>query len=309
MKQAVVIGVLVAASASVLPARVAGQQPEGFPAAGTPATVTMASAGAAPRVALRYAPAAGAKQHFDMTMNVSMGMEVGGSSVPAMSMPTVRMGADCVVTEVTPSGDVSFATAFTGTSVDPGADPALTAQLQAASEALASIKGSATISNRGLIRTSSIDTSKVANGQLAQMLGSTTELVKNLSIPFPEEPVGVGARWEARSTLTTSEITLFQKVFYELVAFDGKTVTLKSTTEQSALPQTMSNPALPPGADVQLAQFTGKGAGTMRIVLSELVPVSDGSVDSTMVMNVSMGGMSQQMVVNSSVKMTIAPGK
>ena len=309
MKHTVLACVLLAASLANLSARVPGQQPEGFPAAGAPAVVTMISAGAAPRSALRYTPPAGARQHFEMTMAMSMAMEVGGASVPAVPLPVMKIGADCVVTEVAPSGDVTFTTAFTGAEIDTSANPALASQFESMKDALTSVKGSATISNRGVVRSSAFDFTKMANSQLAQVMGSTTDMLKNVSTPLPEEEVGVGARWEVRNTLATNGLTMFQKTDYELVAYDGKVVTLKTTVVQTALPQAMSNPALPPGAEVQLERYTGGGSGNMRLNPSELIPVSDGTIDSTMAMTVSMSGMVQQMVVSTSVKMTIAPGK
>lgn len=306
MKHAVAaVVLLLAASASI----VSAQAPEGFPAAGAPAVVTMISAGAAPRSALRYTPPANARQHFEMTMAMSMAMEVGGASVPAVPLPVMKIGADCVVTEVAPSGDVTFTTAFTGAEIDTSANPALASQFESMKDALTSVKGSATISNRGVVRSSAFDFTKMANSQLAQVMGSTTDMLKNVSTPLPEEEVGVGARWEVRNTLATNGLTMFQKTDYELVAYDGKVVTLKTTVAQTALPQAMSNPALPPGAEVQLERYTGGGSGNMRLNPSELVPVSDGTIDSTMAMTVSMSGMVQQMVVSTSVKLTIAPGK
>jgi len=306
MKHAVAaVVLLLAASASI----VSAQAPEGFPAAGAPAVVTMIAAGAAPRSALRYTPPASARQHFEMTMAMSMAMEVGGKSVPAVPLPVMKIGADCVVTEVAPSGDVTFTTAFTGAEIDTSANPALASQFESMKDALTSVKGSATISNRGVVRSSAFDFTKMANSQLAQVMGSTTDMLKNVSTPLPEEEVGVGARWEVRNTLATNGLTMFQKTDYELVAYDGKVVTLKTTVAQTALPQAMSNPALPPGAEVQLERYTGGGSGNMRLNPSELVPVSDGTIDSTMAMTVSMSGMVQQMVVSTSVKLTIAPGK
>jgi len=309
MKHAVVLCVLLASSVSTLSARTPGQQPEGFPAAGAPAIVTMISTGAAPRSALRYTPAAGTRQQMDMTVGMTMAMEVGGNAVPAMTLPTVRIGADCLVSEVAPSGDVTFTMAFTGTDIDAGADPTVATQFQGMYDALKSVKGSATISNRGVTRTSSFDFGAVTNSQLGQSMGSMMEALKQVSIPLPEEEVGVGARWVARSTFAANGLTLFQKTEFELVSFDGKTMTLKSKAEQSALPQAISNPALPPGAEVQLEHLTGGGSGTLRLNLNELVPVSDATLDSTMVMKVAMGGNAQQMTFTTSLKLTIAPGK
>jgi hypothetical protein len=297
------------AGVSTLSALASGQQPDGYPAVGAPAIVTLISAGAAPKSALRYAPPAGSKEHMDMTMTMSMSMDMGGTSVPAMTIPSVTFGADCVVTAVSPSGDLTCTVAFTGLTVEAGANPSVAALMQGMNDDLKSIKGSATISNRGVILTTNIDVSRIVNSPLGQTMGSMTEVMNSVSQPLPEEEVGIGARWEVRNTLHTNGITMFQKAEYELVASDGKTLTLKTKVEQTALPQAMSNPAMPAEADVQLEKYTGTGSGTTRVNLNRLIPTSDGTIENTMVMRVNMAGDSRQMAVTASAKVTIAPGK
>ena len=309
MKRAIIAGVLLATSVAPSTARAQSQQTEGFPAAGAPAVVNVTSTGAAPRAALRYMPAAGARQRSDMTMSMSMAMEVGGSSVPAMPMPSIRIGVDCVVTEVAPSGDITYTMAFTGAEIEGGPAPAVAAQFQSMSEALKSIRGSVTISPRGLVRASNLDLGAMVNSPLGQVMGSTTEMLRQASIPLPEEEVGVGARWEVRNTLSAGGVTVFQKTGYEITAYDGKSVTLQTAIEQTAPQQAVTNPALPAGSDVQLERYTGSGSGTMRLTLSELVPTSEATLDNSMAMNVNVGGMAQQMVVTTSMKMAVAPGK
>ena len=75
-------------------------------------------------------------------------------------------------------------------------------------------------------------------------MGSTTDQMKVLSIPLPEEELGVGARWEVYQTLVNSGMTMYQKSEFELVAVDGRKVTLKSKLEQTAPPQAMESPEL-----------------------------------------------------------------
>jgi len=43
--------------------------------------------------------------------------------------------------------------------------------------------------------------------------------------------------------------------------------------------------------------------------VTELVPAGETTAESTMVMNINMGGMAQQVVATTSIKMTVAPGK
>ena len=309
MKQAFVAGALLVTGLSAFPVPASGQQPDGYPAAGAPPIVKVLSTGAAPKTALRYTPPVGTKQHIDMTMSMGMSMEMSGAAGPGMTLPAIKIGADCVVTGVAPSGDVTYTIAFTGAEGDPGGNPQIASTLQTMNDALKTVKGSATVSNRGATLSSNIDFSKVADSPMGPTMGSTTDQMKVLSIPLPEEELGVGARWEAYQTFVNSGMTMYQKSEFELVAVDGRTVTLKSKLEQTAPPQAISNPALPPGAEVHLDKLTGVGTADMKLNLNELVPTSDAAMDTTMLTSIAMGGNAMQMAMNISMKLTIAPGK
>jgi len=309
MKRVALIGVLLVANLSLLRAQTPGQQPEGYQAAGAPAIVKLISAGAAPRSALRYAVPADAKEHMDVTLDMSMSMDMGGMSMPAMTLPGMKIGADVAVTAESPAGDITYTMGFTGMTMAAGADPAIAEQVQATSDFMKTVTGSVTINNRGVVRTANIDLGKMASSQLGQMLGSTSEMLKNALTPLPEEEVGIGARWEVRYLVDAAGMKMFQRMELELVALDGKTATVKVTTEQTAPPQSVSNPAMPSGASMQLQKMTGSGSGTAALRLNGLVSPGTLNVDSATVMQLDIGGNTQQVSVTTSMKMAVAVGK
>lgn len=309
MKRLMVTVLVLCTGLCTLSARTPGQQPEGYPAIGAPGIVKLITAGAAPRSALRYVVPAGAKEHMDTTTSISMSMNMGGTAIPAMALQGMKMGADIAVTEVSAAGDITYTMVFSGMSAPDGADPSMADLLQKMGDDFKAIKGSVIISNRGVTRSTTMDYSKVANPQVAQMMGTMTAALNNVSMPLPEEEVGVGARWESRNSISANGITMHQKTECELVAFDGKTVTLKTKVEQTAPPQSISNPAMPSGMSVQLKEMTGLGSGTAALRLDALVPTGDATMESTVVTQIDMGGNLQEMAVTTSLKMTVAPGK
>jgi hypothetical protein len=311
MKRAVITSFLFLASVGVFQAQTQPAKPDGYPAIGQPTIVTMLSPGAAPRVPLRYTIARDYKAHMEMNTTMSMSMDIAGMQAPSMQIPSMKMGADVGVTGVTPSGDVSFAIAFTGVSVDnaPGVDPTIAATIQSMEGDLKTVHGSATMTNRGATRGATVDISKVTNPQLAQMMGSLSSSLDGLTVPLPEEAVGVGARWESRQAIQSGGMQIYQKTLWELVAIDRKTVSLKAVVEQMAPPQPINNPMLPAGADVSLERLTGSGNGTVSLHLDGLVPTSDVNMQTTVVMNVNAGGSTQQMTIATTMKMGISPGK
>ena len=179
--------------------------------------------------------------------------------------------------------------------------------MEAAGASITSLKGTAIVSSRGVTKSAKLDFSKVDPG-MQQTLGQMTSSVENISMPLPEEAVGVGARWEVRQTLNSGGITMFQKAEYELTSMDASAVSVKVKIDQQAPPQPFANPGLPPGVDATIDKMSGSGTGTMTIRFDSLVPTSTVETLSSMVMGMNMGGQVQSMSTDTRMKMTIAPG-
>jgi hypothetical protein len=287
----------------------AQQSPPGFPAAGEPPVVTMLSAGAAPRTALRYALETGQSSTMEMGMLMSMAMEMGGMAAPEVQMPLMKFTATLEVTEVAANGDISYRVKFSGNTVEdtPGVDPSIIAAMRGQNLDLTGVESLGTVTSRGLTKSVTFDLDKVSNPQLKQTLGSMSSTIESLSIPLPEEAVGVGARWEVRQRSNFNDLVMFQKTTVEVTAMEGNTLTMATTVEQTAPSQSMTNPALPPGTEVQLRELMGtaSGSGTMR--LNALVPTSEASGRMSMVMDVSVAGTNQTMSMVMTTKMTVSP--
>src|SRR5579862_4129086 len=107
--RAVVIGcVATGAIAAAAP-----QGPAGFPAAGAPPTVTLLSAGSEPRRPLRYALAANRTDHMLLDMSTTVSVTMAGATMPSIPLPTMHMGADATVTQLSPAGEATYKVTFT----------------------------------------------------------------------------------------------------------------------------------------------------------------------------------------------------
>lgn len=281
---------------------------EGYPGWGEQPTVTLLAPGGAPRTALRYAVAAKSKAQLRISMDASMTMSMDGNTMPAMDMPQITMDVDFDVTDVAANGDISYAFAFTGMTVNTS-DPNMQSVFGTMANDIKNIRGTAVVTNRGVTRSLKLNTDTVSNPQLQQTLSSTMSSLENLSMPLPEEAVGAGARWEVRQSLSAGGMHQVQKGTYELVSTDAKSASLKVSTEQSAPPQAISPPMLPPGAQVMLQKLTGTGNGTVQLRLDTLVPSSEITQRSTTMMELSMSGMTQVMNSDTTVKVTVGPRK
>ena len=286
----------------------APQDPPGYPAPGQPAIVTLVSPGAAPRAALRYKVAPTFKSRLDMVMTMGMNMDMGGMQMP-MNMPAMKLSADVAVTGVAPTGDITYDLVFSDMTLDPtGVDPSVAAAMQGVMPSMKGMKGTAVVTARGVQKSLNMDTSTV-NPALQQQMQAMSSSLENMSLPFPEEPIGVGAKWEVKQALAAGGMRQFQKISVELTAVDGNTITLGLKTEQTAPPQPVNNPQLPPGATMQLVTLTGTGTGTTKIKLDSLVPISEVNSKTSTVMDMTMSGQQQRMSVDVTMKVTIAPPK
>jgi len=226
-----------------------------------------------------------------------------------MNLPTVKMTADVAVTGVASNGDVSFSTIFSGATAEASADanPMIASALEGLQNAVKGIKGTATISSRGVVKAAKVDMGNA--GQAQQMTNDLTSQIENLATPLPEEAVGAGAKWEIRQALKTAGQVQFQKITMEVTALDATSVTIKSIVEVTVPAQAMTNAALPAGTEVQLDASKGTGTGTSTIRLDSLIPTAEQTINSTMSMTMNMGGQSQPMSMENTIKITIAPAK
>ncbi len=272
------------------------------------------SNGAEPRRLLRYSVPADYKAHMNMDLTMQLAMSVGDMRMPAPAMPAMRVGVDLAAKTISNDGDMDVSLTYTGVDVDaPGTLSAQ--QLAALNNDLRSVRGSFTVSNRGVYRDVRIDTSSVADPRLRQSMDS---MVNNLGASvLPEEPVGVGSRWELRMAMAANGITMFQKTTVEAVAFDGTSLTIRMTVEQTAPPQEIAmpqpssgGPALPPGMHATAESISGSGEGRAVIPFDSLVPTSEVSARSTMIMRVSAPNLGEQrMGIENTVKVQVSPGR
>ncbi len=300
------VSLALVAQTAAPPAQAPAIKMDGYPAPGEPAIVMLLAPGTAPLQALRYAIPKGQKARMDMTMAMSMAMDMGGMAVP-VDMPPIKMAIDIAVTDVAANGDLTADLNFASMTVEntPGANPQLVQTMQAAFAGMTSLKARSIVSNRGVTRSTSLEVNDPAMRQIFDQVRSSFE---NLSMPFPVEAVGRGARWEVRQTMGGAQ-TVFQKSELEVVSIEGSAVSLKVRTEQVAPPQPVSNPDLPPGAEMRLEKLSGTGSGTMTIRLDSLVPTSQADAVSKATMSVAMGGQTQPVSVETKLKISITPGK
>ena len=308
---ACLLAFLVAMAAAPGRVQTTEQAPAGFPAMGSPAIVKLLSPGADPKTALRYRIPAGFKTSGAISVTLGLTMNMGGMALPAMDLPGMKMSFDLAVTNVTPAGDVTYDVVFTDmtTEAAPGLDPSVAAMIQGSAAAIKDVKGTATVSNRGVIRSTTFDLSKMSDPNLKQALEQVSDQLELMAVPVPEEAVGAGSSWEVRQALNTGGMAKYVRTEYELVSAAGGNVQVRVKSETTAPPQPVTNPMLGPDAQVQIDKLSGTNTGTSTLRLDALVPTSDRAGTTNTMMSLTMGGQTQQMGVDIKMKTTVAPVK
>ena len=267
----------------------------------TPPIVKLLSGGAEPRRPMRFKLAKGAKETVDLTMTMSVSMDVPDLGPQSIDTPPLTMSMDLAVTDVTPGGDIVLSLVITGAAMEGAQIPA------GIMDPLKGLSAVMTISDRGVVKAVQFDESKMLDPATKKMMQASG--FERMSAPMPDEPVGVGATWEVVQKIDSGGMSLDQKAIYEVVAMDASSTTLSVTLEQEAGPQQLAAPGLPPEIQASLVGLKGSGSGKLTLRDGSLMLDGDLAIKSEVTMDMQMAGQSQRMTTATAVKLTLAPRK
>jgi hypothetical protein len=210
--------------------------------------------GRKPRQALRFQVEQGAQQRLSMNMALKLGMSVNGTTMPAQSAPLQSLDLECTVMNVAPNGDISYEMRLDG------------------SGDLAGVSGSAIVTDRGVTKHVSLDLPPSVDPAMRQVMDTMKRSIEQFSSPFPEEEVGLGAKWKHKAMIDVMGMKVEQVTTFTLVALRGPRGRLKVEIEQEIDSDDLDVPGLPAGASVELEEFTSKGSGYIVFDLRQVVP-------------------------------------
>jgi hypothetical protein len=229
----------------------------------TKPTVTLISAGAEPKGPLRFKPKVGDTSEATFTMNMAMT----SSDNKSPPMPTMIMKMRQRVDEVAANGDIRYQLEITDLAIGDtrGAPKEMVDQM---AKSIVTARGTivkATMTDRGEVKDSSFTLSPTIDPQMGSMFNGLEQSISQCVSPFPEEPVGLGARWRVNQRITTSGMAIDQMGIFELVEHQGNTGKMKVILEQAAGPQVLPQ-------RVKLESFSTKGTGEIVFQLDRVLP-------------------------------------
>lgn len=135
------------------------------------------------------------------------------------------------------------------------------------------IHGTATVDSTGRTKSADFQTTKPLDAQMQQLMGNIKQSMSQLTAPFPEQAVGVGARWKVEMTLEQMGLPMKQVATYQLRSLRGRQGTLGISLVQMKTSATASLPNLPPGAEAKILKLDSSGQGEVKFDLAAMGPV------------------------------------
>jgi hypothetical protein len=230
--------------------------------------VTVVDAGAEPRQPLRLAPRVGDEQRVELRMQMTIGMTLGDRQVPATPMPEVTV---VLASTVKSTGDTiryDFTVAEARRSEGEFSDRVLRAVDQAV-QAMQQTKGTFAIDARGIFRDAKIDSPELPTPGLRPSLTGFQQSFGQLYPSLPDEPIGVGAKWNAISHFDLGGVPIQQEAAYALLRREGDEIELSVSFTQAA------SSAIDAPGEIQMnvTSFGGRGDGTVTLHLAKVAPL------------------------------------
>jgi hypothetical protein len=243
--------------------------------------------GKPPRRKLRYAWRLEEREQLAMDLRTAASTEAEGSKQPDVPLPAVHVAIAIDPQAVSPEGDLRYAWRVTSAAVDTGEDtPTQVADgMRAEVSDITRLSGSALVTSRGLSKEVTFDPGGSAPTGTGQMAEQVRQTLRDVAAPLPEEEIGVGARWRKLSQLNERDARIAQTEVFHLVDLQGDRGALDDALAQTAPPQPLRAPGMPPGAHARMESMLASGQAKVKFDLSRLVPqtVFDGTT--TMVLS------------------------
>jgi hypothetical protein len=231
--------------------------------------VLLLDAGAEPRAPLRYKIADGTTTKSNMDFTIAT-LATTADAAALSVVPGVRLHIVSGPAMATDRG-VKFEVNITKAeaAVPEGIDPKVAEELRQSAAILDDVGGTVEMNDRGIMLATELNDKAKSPDLPLRLLMMIVNARTTLSrVVLPAEPVGLGARWEARKELTLYGFKVQQVDSYTLVERVGDEIKLNVTVTQNALPQTVDFPE--DGVSIAVEQMVANARGEIILNLNAL---------------------------------------
>ncbi|HEY8144748.1 MAG TPA: hypothetical protein VIG06_18850, partial [Kofleriaceae bacterium] len=232
--------------------------------------VQIIQAGRAPRRALRYRFRPDHLGVMSTTFDMDIAYRTGGGTLVHTPSPPMAMDMELTRLEVTggTARAVFRVSRFDVTSSPSDATDEQTKEAVRQRLALmVGMTGWMEMDDRGRLRGMAYDIPASLPVATRSILEGMSQSGKDMAVPLPEEPVGVGAEWYVVQESPFMGIDLAHNTRVAVVAIDGDRVTLRYSIDIGAGNQPFRLPGLPAGTTAELMSCEGSGGAEIELDL------------------------------------------
>jgi hypothetical protein len=261
--------------------------------------------GAEPREKLRFKRANGLTENLVVEIGLATLIETknaaGVAQAPVLALG-LTMGAVSCAEGDEPVCSYPFRFRVIGVKMPEGATEEQAAEAAKAVAPLGGVSGMFEVDARGITKRADVIVPEGVSPRLLTLLGNVrTSLI---SVPLPEEAVGVGARWEVQRLHRVGNIEATQTLTYSLVERQDRLLRLAVTLRQTAKPQEIK---LEEGTTFKLDSFETSGTGSMVMNLDAITPLGEIGITSELRGDLKNGTQVEPVAVAGKVQVVVAP--
>ncbi|TFH28084.1 MAG: hypothetical protein E4H00_08985 [Myxococcales bacterium] len=231
--------------------------------------VLLLEAGAEPQSPLRYKIADGTTTKSNMDFTIAT-LATTDESAALSVVPGVRLhivSGPSMATENGVKFEVNIAKAEAA--IPRGVDPKVAEELRQSAAILDDVGGTVEMNDRGIALSTQLNDKAKSPDLPLRLLMMIVNARTTLSrVVLPAEPVGLGARWEARKELTLYGFKVQQVDSYTLVERVRDEIKLNMTVTHNALPQSVDFPE--EGISIAVEQMVANAHGEIILNLNAL---------------------------------------
>ncbi len=230
------------------------------PGVGT-VSVTLLGPGRAPLTELRLQARPGDKSSTLFTFEIETPASSDEATPADSTTHAARIWFDTEVVDVTPGNDIRFESFVRKVSAD-------SEGAQAFLKALEGLGWFVVESHRGVIKEQGIINQESLTPE-QQALGGMNQSLVASAWTLPEEPVGIGARWQVEENLVLDGMDVRQRSTCTLTGIEGNMVSVSFAVSLKAPAQVFVPPGTPTER-IRLISFENTGSGNLQLALDKV---------------------------------------
>jgi hypothetical protein len=260
-------------------------------------------AGAEPREKLRYQRAPGLTEALVIRLGLASLVQTSQADA-ALQAPVLTLGLTMGATNEIEKGVWRYPFAFRviGIQTPDGSSAVLDEATAKELAPIASVTGAFEVDDRGITRKADVVVPPDASPRLLALLGNIrTSLI---SVPLPEDAVGVGARWKVTRLHSVGQIQTTQEVTYALLEKKDRLLRFAVTLTQNASPQHVK---FDDQTTLDVESYQVSATGSLLMSLDGITPLSETRGTSDLRATLRHGDKSEPVAMMGSVDVVTAP--